>query len=62
MEGYRKIIKCRVPWPAQLGALAKDFIDRLLCTDSTRRLGCLKNGSKDVRGHPWFQVCASPSH
>jgi serine/threonine protein kinase len=55
MEGYRKIIKCRVPWPAQLSVLAKDFIDKLLCVDPTRRLGCLKGGSKDVRGHAWFQ-------
>jgi CRP-like cAMP-binding protein len=55
MEGYRKIIKCRVPWPAQLSMLAKDFIDRLLTVDPTRRLGCLKAGSKDVRAHSWFQ-------
>ena len=44
-----------MPWPAQLSMLAKDFIDRLLTVDPTRRLGCLKNGSKDVRNHPWFQ-------
>jgi len=55
MEGYRKIIKCRVPWPAQLSTLARDFIDRLLCVDPSRRLGCLKGSSKDVRSHPWFQ-------
>merc|ERR1711871_1200924 len=55
MEGYRKIIKCRVPWPAQLSSPARDFIDKLLCVDPTRRLGCLKGASKDVRGHPWFQ-------
>ena len=55
MEGYRKIIKCRVPWPAQLSPLARDFIDRLLCVDPTRRLGCLKGASRDVRSHPWFQ-------
>lgn len=54
MEGYRKIIKCRVPWPAQLSAAAKDFIDKLLTVDPTRRLGCLKNGSKDVKAHAWF--------
>jgi len=54
MEGYRKIIKCRVPWPAQLSSMARDFIDRLLCVDPSRRLGCLKGGSKDVRTHPWF--------
>lgn len=45
---------------AQLSVLAKDFIDRLLCVDPTRRLGCLKGGAKDVRGHPWFQVIANP--
>ena len=54
MEGYRKIIKCRVPWPAQLSASARDFIDKLLTVDPTRRLGCLKGGSKDVRSHAWF--------
>jgi len=54
MEGYRKIIKCRVPWPAQLSSMARDFIDRLLCVDPSRRLGCLKGASKDVRTHPWF--------
>ena len=55
MEGYRKIIKCRVPWPAQLSASARDFIDKLLTVDPTRRLGCLKGGAKDVRQHPWYQ-------
>ena len=56
MEGYRKIIKCRVPWPAQLSVAAKDFIDRLLCVDPSRRLGSLKGGAKDVRQHTWFSA------
>ena len=54
MEGYRKIIKCRVPWPATLSPQSKDFIDKLLCVDPTKRLGCLKGGSIDVRKHSWF--------
>jgi cGMP-dependent protein kinase len=54
MEGYRKIIKCRVVWPSQFTAAARDFIDRLLCVDPSRRLGCLKNGPADVKNHPWF--------
>mmetsp|Transcript_28502 Transcript_28502/g.70872 ORF Transcript_28502/g.70872 Transcript_28502/m.70872 type:complete len:787 (-) Transcript_28502:604-2964(-) len=54
MEGYRKIIKCRVPWPPHLQPMAKDFIDRLLTIDPSRRLGTLKNGPKDVKSHPWF--------
>jgi len=55
MDGYRKIIKCRVLWPPNMASLTKDFIDRLLCVDPTHRLGCLKGGSADVRRHPWFQ-------
>ena len=55
MEGYRKIIKCKVPYPAALSMLAKDFIQRLLTVDQYRRLGCLKHGANDVKMHPWFQ-------
>jgi len=55
MEGYRKIIKCRVPWPPHLQSQARDFIDRLLTVDPARRLGTLKNGPKDVKQHPWFK-------
>ena len=32
----------------------KDFTTRLICVDATRRLGCLKRGSTDVKNHPWF--------
>jgi cGMP-dependent protein kinase len=54
MEGYRKIIKCRVPWPANFSANAKDFMDKLIVVDPARRLGCLKNGPAGVKEHPWF--------
>jgi len=54
MDGYRKIIKCRVPWPPHLQPMAKDFIDKLLQVDPARRLGTMKNGPKDVKNHPWF--------
>ena len=54
MEAYRKIVKGRVPWPAQLTTNARDFIDRLLCVDPSHRLGSFKGGSKDVRNHGWF--------
>ena len=54
MEGYRKIIKCRVPWPANFTNLAKDFMDRLIVVDPARRLGCLKNGPAGVKEHAWF--------
>jgi serine/threonine protein kinase len=54
MDGYRKIIKCRVQWPTAFTPAAKDFIDKLLCVDQTNRLGCLKGGSADVKGHKWY--------
>jgi len=55
MEGYRKIIKCKVQWSASFSANAKNFMDRLLVVDPSRRLGCLKGGSKDVMADKWFQ-------
>jgi serine/threonine protein kinase len=53
-QGYRKIIKCRVPWPPTFQAMARDFIDRLLDVAPAKRLGSLKGGSRDVRTHAWF--------
>jgi len=55
MEGYRKIIKCRVPWPSSFSNNAKDFMDRLIVVEPTRRLGCLKNGPAGVKEHPWLK-------
>jgi cGMP-dependent protein kinase len=54
MEGYRKIIKCRVQWDAKFSSQARDFMDRLIVVDPTRRLGCLKNGPAGVKEHPWL--------
>jgi serine/threonine protein kinase len=54
MEGYRKIIKCRVHWPPYITASAQDFVSKLLQVDVSRRLGCLRGGSLDVRTQPWF--------
>jgi serine/threonine protein kinase len=54
MDLYRKIIKCNPAYPGALSLLARDFMTRLLCVDATRRLGCLKRGSTDVKNHPWF--------
>ena len=32
-----------------------DLIRRLLVKSQTKRLGCLKGGSDDIKGHPWFR-------
>ena len=54
MEGYRKIIKCRVPWPSSFTSNAKDFMDKLIVVDPARRLGTLKSGPAGVKEHPWL--------
>ena len=33
---------------------AKDLIRKLLATDVTQRLGCLRNAAEDVKTHRWF--------
>ena len=35
---------------------AKNLIKSLLTIDPTKRLGCLKNGSEDVKSHEFFSV------
>jgi len=51
---YRRIVKRKLTWPKEIKGDSQDFIDKLLCVDPLRRLGCLLNGSKDVRDHKWF--------
>ena len=36
-------------------SLYRDLIRKLLVQDRTRRLGNMKNGSADVKGHKWFK-------
>ena len=33
----------------------RDIIKKLLVQDRTRRLGNMKNGTNDVKGHKWFK-------
>lgn len=33
---------------------ACDLIKKLLISDRTRRLGCLRAGAADIKDHPWF--------
>ena len=52
MEGYRKIIKCRVPWPAQLSASAR--FHRQAPHRGPDALARLPQVVSDVRSHAWF--------
>ncbi|XP_031549832.1 cAMP-dependent protein kinase catalytic subunit PRKX-like [Actinia tenebrosa] len=54
---YEKILSGKVEWPKHMeNTAARDLIKRLLVHDRTRRLGSMKNGAEDVKGHKWFKV------
>lgn len=52
---YEKILSCKVDWPRQMDAVAKDLLKKLLVPDRTKRLGNMKNGGEDIRRHRWFK-------
>lgn len=51
---YRKILEGRLEFPRHFETHARDLIRKLLVADRTRRLGCLRKGTKDVMEHKWF--------
>jgi protein kinase X len=51
---YRKILEGRLEFPRHFEAHARDLIKKLLIADRTKRLGCLRRGTKDVMEHKWF--------
>lgn len=53
---YRKILEGRVEFPRHFEHYAKDIIRRLLASDRTKRLGCLRHGTQDVYQHKWFST------
>lgn len=55
MRIYQKILDCRVDYPPDMPARAKDFISKLLAPNVTSRLGNLANGALDVMKHPFFE-------
>ncbi|OLY84852.1 cAMP-dependent protein kinase type 2 [Smittium mucronatum] len=51
---YERILSGRVRWPSQFDPVARDLVEHLLTADLSSRYGNLKNGSKDIKNHPWF--------
>ncbi|CAM9816494.1 unnamed protein product [Chrysoparadoxa australica] len=51
---YQKILAGRLDVPRHLDPKAKDLIKKLLTIDRTKRLGCVKGGSRAVKEHKWF--------
>ncbi|CAH0478130.1 unnamed protein product [Peronospora belbahrii] len=46
---YQKILDGKVEFPKHIDSKAKDLIKKLLSQDRTKRLGCLRGGSEDVK-------------
>eukprot|EP00644_Phytophthora_capsici_P009168 jgi/Phyca11/504237/fgenesh2_kg.PHYCAscaffold_6_\ len=51
---YQKILDGKVDFPKHIDSKAKDLIKKLLSQDRTKRLGCLRGGSEDVKKHKYF--------
>ena len=53
---FENIISRRINWyedEFELSPEARDFMERLMCSDSARRLGA--NGADEVKQHPFLQ-------
>lgn len=64
LDLYRQICSAKFePHPILQGKdQAIDIISRLLSKVPSQRLGMLKNGQKDIFGHPWFSDLSWPSY
>ena len=62
MATYKKILEGDLVWPSEVrvGMSTQDLVDRLLQQNYTKRLGCLRNGSQDVRLHRYFAAIDMP--
>ncbi|KAL6724576.1 hypothetical protein Aduo_019455 [Ancylostoma duodenale] len=54
-EIYDSIMEHKLKFPRSFNLVAKDIVKKLLEIDRTLRLGCMKNGVRDVLDHKWFQ-------
>uniref|UniRef100_A0A1D1XFA4 cAMP-dependent protein kinase n=1 Tax=Anthurium amnicola TaxID=1678845 RepID=A0A1D1XFA4_9ARAE len=55
MKLYEKILSGRIKYPSFFDPMAKDLLKRLLTSDLSKRYGNLKDGSRDIKSHPWFK-------
>lgn len=55
MAIYQKILKGKIKFPRDFDKDAKSLVKHLLVADVTKRYGCLKNGSNDIKNHRWFK-------
>ncbi|XP_066586208.1 cAMP-dependent protein kinase catalytic subunit 1-like [Prorops nasuta] len=55
MKIYEKIVAGKFKFAQHFSETLKDFIKNLLQVDLTRRYGNLKDGTNDIKNHPYFQ-------
>ncbi|KAF2088340.1 hypothetical protein K490DRAFT_56340 [Saccharata proteae CBS 121410] len=62
-EVFQNILERKIDWPGddecEVSEEAKDLMNRLMCTDPTKRLGSnmeekYASGGEEIRKHPWF--------
>jgi len=53
-EIFENTLNHQIAWPDGANPTARDFIEKLLIIDPKNRLGANSDGSKEVKGHPWF--------
>jgi serine/threonine protein kinase len=51
---YKKILQGDFQCPSHFSSECVDIVRKLLTADRTKRYGCLKDGAKDIKDHPWF--------
>lgn len=54
MQLMERICSGKFKTPLTLGKDLKNLIENILQIDLTRRFGNLKNGTNDIKQHPWF--------
>ena len=55
MSIFKQVLNKNVKFPKGFDPTAADLIKKLLEKNPSKRLGCLKNGAKDVEAHPFFK-------
>ena len=52
---YQKVLTGKFATPKHMDVKARDLIKRFLAIDRTKRIGCLANGTADIKDHKFFR-------
>lgn len=55
-EIYKNILGLKLKFSSTMSSEGKSLVKRLLQPDVTKRFGCLKNASEDIKNHPFFSI------